>query len=460
MDYTFFKSADCAGTLVDNDSKTCTITFNDISPQLEVVTNVVGGTNVPSDFTVDITGTHVSQPTLPGDSDGKIVTLFAGSYSVDEADSLGYTKTLSPGCSGTINPGDVVTCTITNTAPSGGDNGEGGDEGNGSADLTITKVADKTAVNVGDTINYTLVVTNNGPDDATTVDANDVLPSVLTFYSSSSTQGSYATSTNLWTIGDLPHGDSATTTIAATVNANPDDNTITNVATVSADQTDIDTDNNTATSTVTVNTGSGDDLEIFDEEVTGVGLHSVTITWQTSHLATSRVIYDTVSHPSVLSASPPNYGYAFSTVEDSTKVIETFGDMNRFGFDTDYYFRPVSHGSPEVEGAEIDAGTQSASNGGGGGFSGSNGGGGGFCLGNCGTGGSSGSGSGGVPEVLGATTHVPASFLSPTPAPTPTGEVLGASTTRLPRTGIPGEEVLSVAMLSLAGAYGALRKRK
>jgi hypothetical protein len=36
---------------------------------------------------------------------------------VDEADALGYTKSLSADCSGTIADGETKTCTITNDDP-------------------------------------------------------------------------------------------------------------------------------------------------------------------------------------------------------------------------------------------------------------------------------------------------------------------------------------------------------
>ncbi|MFH1412878.1 MAG: VWA domain-containing protein, partial [bacterium] len=46
----------------------------------------------------------------------------------------------------------------------------------------------------------------------------------------------------------------------------------------------------------------------------------ITITWNTNKSATSRVIYDTVSHSDITGESAPNYGYAWSTEKDETKV--------------------------------------------------------------------------------------------------------------------------------------------
>ena len=71
---------------------------------------------------------------------------------------------------------------------------------------------------------------------------------------------------------------------------------------------------------------------------------SATITWTTDDLSTSRVVYDTVSH--VLGMAP-NYGYANSTVEDSTKVTSHSVGLTGLTSGTTYYYRTVSHGSPE-----------------------------------------------------------------------------------------------------------------
>ncbi|MFH1598282.1 MAG: hypothetical protein ABIB97_04415, partial [Patescibacteria group bacterium] len=97
--------------------KVCEITNDDIAPQLTVIKHVInddGGTAVAADFTMNVTGTNVSNPSFPGDESGTTVTLNAGSYSVDEVELPGYTKTLGSDCSGTIEVGIAKVCTITN----------------------------------------------------------------------------------------------------------------------------------------------------------------------------------------------------------------------------------------------------------------------------------------------------------------------------------------------------------
>ncbi len=84
---------------------------------------------------------------------------------------------------------------------------------------------------------------------------------------------------------------------------------------------------------------------------------TATVNWFTNLPATSRVIYDTVSHSTL--GSPPNYGYAYSTDEDPTKV--TFHTVTITGLipETTYYWRAVSHTSPdEVLGDEMTFATE------------------------------------------------------------------------------------------------------
>ncbi len=92
---------------------------------------------------------------------------------------------------------------------------------------------------------------------------------------------------------------------------------------------------------------------ITSETASGATTTSITITWDTDHLATSRVIYDTVPH-AVLGA-PANYGYAFSTLETdtSTKVLHHSVTVTGLTPGTTYYLRAVSHGSPESVSSQI-----------------------------------------------------------------------------------------------------------
>lgn len=105
-------------TLDNGENVSCTITNEDIAPQLTVIKKVVnqyGGTADASDFTMYVTGTNVSNSSFPGSSLGTTVTLNAGSYSVSESSLNGYIGSYSGDCNGTIALGDTKTCTITNS---------------------------------------------------------------------------------------------------------------------------------------------------------------------------------------------------------------------------------------------------------------------------------------------------------------------------------------------------------
>ncbi|MBI5654537.1 DUF11 domain-containing protein [Candidatus Uhrbacteria bacterium] len=120
---TFSGDCDSAGqvSLAEGDVKSCTVTNDDIytatTATLTVVKQIVndnGGTKVSGDFTLNVTGSNVSNPSFAGSASGVTVTLDAGAYSVDENSDPGYSKTVGTGCFGTLTVGQSQTCTITN----------------------------------------------------------------------------------------------------------------------------------------------------------------------------------------------------------------------------------------------------------------------------------------------------------------------------------------------------------
>src|ERR671911_502407 len=120
-DYTVSKSGSCSGTINPGQTKTCAITNTYNSPvligTLKVVKQVVnagGGSKGPSDFTITVNGKDPQPTSFPGSSAGVNVNLKKGSYSVTEVSPSDYNVDYSSGCLGKINPGDKITCTITN----------------------------------------------------------------------------------------------------------------------------------------------------------------------------------------------------------------------------------------------------------------------------------------------------------------------------------------------------------
>jgi len=93
--------------------------------------------------------------------------------------------------------------------------------------------------------------------------------------------------------------------------------------------------------------GSNPPLIIFDEQIPGTEQTNATITWKTNFPATSRIIYSEASQSHLFdSGSPPNYGYANSTVEDSALVTFRTVVLNGLKPATTYFIRLISNISP------------------------------------------------------------------------------------------------------------------
>lgn len=97
-----------------------TVTNAQRSGHLTVIKHVNhpnGGTAAASEFTMSVSGTHVSTPSFPGnDTEGTTVTLDPGEFSVGETGPNGYSLYSNAGtCSGTIGSNGNLTCTKTNS---------------------------------------------------------------------------------------------------------------------------------------------------------------------------------------------------------------------------------------------------------------------------------------------------------------------------------------------------------
>ncbi len=116
-------------------------------------------------------------------------------------------------------------------------------------DLELAKSVDNSTPLVGSNVVFTITVANNnaapGVSTATGVTVKDVLPAGLSFVSSSASQGSYSSGTNLWTVGTLAPGVSATLSITATVTTGGTKTNFAQVQTANQIDTDSTPGNNT-----------------------------------------------------------------------------------------------------------------------------------------------------------------------------------------------------------------------
>ena len=85
------------------------------------------------------------------------------------------------------------------------------------ADLALSKTVSNAAPNVGDTITYTVTLSNLGPDAATNVQVTDLLPDGVSFVSATPSQGTYNSLSGLWTVGTVTTTSPQTLVLRGTV---------------------------------------------------------------------------------------------------------------------------------------------------------------------------------------------------------------------------------------------------
>lgn len=197
-------------------------------------------------------------------------------------------------------------------------------------DLGIDKVVDNSTPVQGETITYTISVTNPGEFEATNIQVTDELPNGITYQSHTASQGTYNISTNIWNIGNLAEGDTTTVTltIVATVNSGTVGNTITNNAEITQlNENDPELNNNSASAGITVVAEASDIevLKIVDNSVPIEGdfvNYTISVTNLGPRDATNLKILDQLPSGLVFQSANPSVG----TYNNSTGIwdIGTF----------------------------------------------------------------------------------------------------------------------------------------
>ncbi|MGQ0722466.1 MAG: FlgD immunoglobulin-like domain containing protein [Candidatus Eiseniibacteriota bacterium] len=317
----------------DSDSATLTVQSVDISVTKSVnnpapnegasIVYTVTATNGGPDPATSVTVTDL----LPAGVTYSSSVLSQGTYD-DQTGAwdfgpLGVSTTATLTINAAVNigtAGSTIQNVATRTASMPGDTNPGNDSDTAditvqAVDLAVGKIVDDATPEEGGTIQYTVTVTNNGPNVATGVEITDVLPAGLTFVSSTSSQGSY--SAGLWTVGSLANATSATLGLTATVNNGTAGTTIQNVASVTAvDQTDTSPGNDSAA--VDIHVSPEIDIDVSkaaDDPTPKEGdpvIYTVTATNLGPNSATGVKVTDLVPVGTTFQTANPGQGNSYS----------------------------------------------------------------------------------------------------------------------------------------------------
>jgi uncharacterized repeat protein (TIGR01451 family) len=278
------KTLDTAGPFTVGDSIQYTLVVSNAGPDIATAINV---SDIPTNLSIDSVSSNSCSgfpciiPTL-GIGASENITVLATIQNSGAFDN-----------EATAVPIEADLNTSNNT-----DNTGNGGTAAPAADVSITKTLDTAGpFTVGDSIQYTLVVTNAGPDDATNVSINDT-PTNLIIDSVSSTN----CSTFPCTIPSLNNGASETITVQATIdNSGPFDNE----ATATAVESDPDTGNNTD------NTGNGG---------TGAPAADVSIT-KTLDTAGPFTVGDSIQYTLIVANAGPDTATDIEVTDTPTNLI-------------------------------------------------------------------------------------------------------------------------------------------
>ncbi len=181
---------------------------------------------------------------------------------------------------------------------------------NNIADIVLTKTADNITPNEGDTVTFTVTVTNNGPAQAKNLAVTDTLPAGLTFVNAVPTTGNWASPN--WTIGTLNRGATENIDIKATVDAGTGGSTITNTISNTQDQTDSNTSTDDDIEVITINNDADIVLtKVVDNASPDEGqtiTYTITVTNNGPAQATNLVITDVLPTDLTFVSATPSTG--------------------------------------------------------------------------------------------------------------------------------------------------------
>lgn len=275
-----------------------TLTIENDGPSTATGVQVVD--TLPEDVTfVSATGGTVTAPAT-GSRD---VTVDIGTLASGGTATVTITVDINADAPDQITNTATVTSTETDENPQDNSTSETTDL-NPAIDLVIDKAASPTSVIAGNDLVYTMTITNDGPSTATNVQFTDTLPAGVTVTNVTSSQGSVSNDNGVVSgnLGTLAADATATVTITVGVNSTTT-GSLTNTASVSADETELITTNNQDSVTTTVTQNVDLQIEKVDNTTTvtnGSDLtYTLTVTNNGPSTATNVVVTDNL--PSELS---------------------------------------------------------------------------------------------------------------------------------------------------------------
>ncbi|MCG8461981.1 MAG: DUF11 domain-containing protein, partial [Holophagales bacterium] len=228
-----------------------TITVSNAGPS--DATSVVATETLPAGVTfVDSSGCAEDPNANPTCTLGTIAAGGMASYTINVT---------APNASGQIT-NSVSISSATTDPNAGNDTATETTDVNAAADLSITKTDGVVSAVAGESLTYTIVATNNGPDDVTGATVTDTFPADLTCtWTCVASAGSSCTAAGSGDINDsavdLLNGGTATYTATCAI-APSATGTLSNTATVSAATADPAPGNNSATDADTALTATAD----------------------------------------------------------------------------------------------------------------------------------------------------------------------------------------------------------
>ena len=194
------------------------------------VASVTAGDGVQRTYTITVNNAGPSDASTVILSDTWPAAFTRGTVSASQGNCSGYPdftcslQTIASGASATITvnytvPANTPAGSVTNSVSVSANETDSDPQDNSatdstlvitSADLSLTKVASSSILQVGSTLVFTVTVSNEGPSVANGVVVQDALPSGYTFVQAETTRGGYSNTTGLWTIGAISPGESLT----------------------------------------------------------------------------------------------------------------------------------------------------------------------------------------------------------------------------------------------------------